>query len=89
MPLILCCRSSKVEYKSIYIIPDLYFPDFPDPEGKAIPLDKELNKVTTNDVEIKFVLLPLEYYRAVVNYKLDVDKAETKYTTFKEKIQDN
>lgn len=79
------CASN--DTKAIYIIPDIYFPPYPSPEGQTIPLDENMDKVTDNNAEIKYVAVTLDYYRQIVTYKLDVDKAKIKYTTFREAIE--
>ena len=83
------CQSSKTktEYKTVYAIPELYFPKFPDPKNKVVPYDKDFKKVTDVDTEIEYVVMPFWYYKLIVDYKVSVDEQKAKYEAFQERLQ--
>ena len=81
------CQSNKqTEYKVVYQSPDLYFPKFPEPGKNVLPYDKDFKKVTDNDTEIEYVVMPFWYYKLIVNYKVQVKEAEIKYKNFNLKM---
>ena len=90
MPLLTACASSKTEtitqVKYVYVIPELYFPKFPGPkDGVIIPLDADYKVVKAdvdeqgNPIEVVYDIVPEWWLKLVLDYKLDVDVAETKY----------
>jgi len=69
---IIACQTSKyIDY--IHEIPDVVFPTFPPPDC-----------VTLND-ETEIVSMPLWYWRAIANYKIDVDAIESYFDRLREK----
>ena len=75
--------TSCVSNKTVIVYPELTFPQFPKPK-KATPLDKDLNTVTDNNTEIKYVLIDFDYYKQLAEYKLDMEEVKAKYTGFVE-----
>ena len=75
-----------LEYKTVYAVPELYFPKFPAPEKNTIPLDENYKKVTDNDTDIEYVLMPFWYYKLIVDYKISVDEQKAKYEAFKQRL---
>ena len=85
--LLMLLLTSCVSNKKVQVIyPVLTFPQFPKPK-KATPLDKDLNKVTDNETEIKYVLIDYEYYIALSDFKLDLKEVEAKYNGFVEGVK--
>ena len=84
-----CCKSNqiKTEVKTIYALPELYFPKYPDPKNKVVPYDKDFKKVTDVDTKIEYVVMPFWYYQLIVNYKVSVDEQKAKYEAFKERLE--
>ena len=82
------CQSNKTktEYKTIYAVPELYFPQYPAPKNNVIPYDKDFKKVTDVNTEIEYVVMPFWYYKLIVDYKVNVDEQKTKYEAFKERL---
>ena len=82
------CQSNKTrtEYKTVYAVPELYFPKFPAPGKNTIPLDENYKKVTDNDTVIEYVLMPFWYYKLIVDYKISVDEQKAKYEAFKQRL---
>ena len=78
--LLTSCVSNK---QTVVVYPELTFPQFPKPK-KATPLDKDLNKVTDNETEIKYVLIDFDYYKELAEYKLDMEEVKAKYNGFVE-----
>ena len=78
--LLTSCRTTK---QTVIVYPELTFPQFPKPK-KATPLDKDLNTVTDNNTEIKYVLIDFDYYKQLADYKLDMEEVKAKYTGFVE-----
>lgn len=72
-----CASKQKEEFE----LPLLYFPKFPDP-ASVIPLDEELQEVTDEQTEIKFVLLPWWYWQLIVWFKIEIDETKIFYQTF-------
>ena len=92
MPLMLAmssCQSDKVitEYKTIYATPDLYFPKYPAPGNNVLPLDENYKRVTDNETEIQYVMMPFWYYKLIVDYKVKVDETEAKYEAFNARVK--
>ena len=92
MPLMLVmnsCQSDKVktEYKTIYATPDLYFPSFPAPGNNVLPLDENYKRVTTDEQDIEYVVMPSWYYKLIVDYKVSVDETKAKYEAFNARIK--
>lgn len=83
------CKSSEVrtEVKTIYALPELYFPKFPDPKKNIVPYDKDFKKVTDVDTEIAYVVMPFWYYEPIVNYKIQVDEQKAKYEAFEARLK--
>ena len=77
------CKTTSVE--AVY--PELLFPTFPSPDTKTKPLDENLEVVTDNDTEIKYVLLDFDYYKRIVEYKLSIDEVKAKYNAFVNEIE--
>lgn len=84
-----CCKSNgqTIHYKVVYADPDLYFPSYPEPNNNVLPYDKDFHKVTDDDTEIEYVLMPYWYYILIMKYKLQVQEAEIKYKSFQEKLK--
>lgn len=54
----------------------VYFPAFPYPEDDTCkPLDKDLQLVTSNDVEVSYVLVPFWYWKQILNFAIKTDEA--------------
>ena len=92
MPLMLVmnsCQSNKTrtEVKTVYALPELYFPKYPEPKNKVIPYDKDFKKVTDVETDIEYVVMPFWYYQLIVNYKVSVDEQKAKYEAFKERLE--
>jgi hypothetical protein len=83
------CQSDKVitEYKTIYATPDLYFPKYPAPGNNVLPLDKDYKRVTKDDIEIEYVIMPYWYYKLITDYKAGVDEAKAKYEAFNQRLK--
>ena len=83
------CQSDriKVEYKTIYATPDLYFPTYPAPNNNVLPLDESYKRVTDNDTEIEYVVMPFWYYKLIVDYKTSVDEQKAKYEAFNKRLK--
>lgn len=83
------CKSNeiKTEVKTVYAMPELLFPKFPEPNNKVIPYDKDFKKVTDVDTEIEYVVMPFWYYKLIVNYKIRVDEQKAKYEAFKKSVE--
>jgi hypothetical protein len=85
------CQSNavkvKTEYKTVYAVPELSRPKFPEPKNKVIPLDKDFEKVTSSNTEIEYVVMPFWYYKLVVEYKVSVDEQFAKYDAFKAELE--
>lgn len=84
-----CCKSNEVrtEYKTIYATPDLYFPSYPNPQNNILPLDKDYKRVTDNDTEVVYVIMPYWYYKMIKDYKVSVDEAKAKYEAFESRLK--
>ena len=78
------CTTTKQQTVTVY--PELTFPKFPKPK-KTTPLDKDLNKVTDVNTEIKYVLIDFEYFQQLAEYKLDMKELEAKYSGFVESLK--
>ena len=92
MPLMLVmisCQSDKVktEYKTIYAIPELYFPKYPEPKNNVIPLDKNYKRVTNNETEVVYVIMPYWYYQLITDYKASIDEQKAKYEAFESRLK--
>jgi len=83
------CKSSeiKTEYKTIYATPDLYFPTYPAPNGNVLPLDENYKRVTDDDTEVVYVVMPYWYYKLITDYKAGVDEQKAKYEAFNARIK--
>ena len=83
------CKSSPVrtEVKTIYAIPELDFPKYPEPRKNVIPYDKDFQKVTDAETEIEYVVMPFWYYKLIVDYKVAVDEAQAKYEAFNQRLK--
>ena len=62
LSIIACQTSPRIEY--IHEVPDVVFPTFPPPDS------------VTLDDETEIVSMPLWYWLAIANYKIDVDAIE-------------
>lgn len=81
--LMISCQTNKViETKYIIDYPQLYFPKYPEPKKNVLPLDVNGKVVKDNDTEIVNVIMPLWYYKMIVEYKVRVDEAKTTYDSF-------
>ena len=92
MPLMLVmtsCQSDKVrtEYKTIYATPELYFPTYPAPGNNVLPLDENYKRVTTDEQNVEYVIMPFWYYKLIVDYKVSVDEQKVKYEAFNKRIK--
>lgn len=87
MDLTSCLSSPQPEIKTIYVCPDIYFPNFPKPRN-IIPLDSDGKKVVDDETEIMNVLIPYWYWNLIIDYKLEVDDAENYYKAYKSKLND-
>ena len=81
------CKSNQVEYKTIYAIPELTFPKYPDPKNNVIPYDADFQKVTSPETQIEYVLMPFWYYKLIVDYKVKVDEQKAKYEAFESRLK--
>ena len=84
-----CCKSNEIrtEYKTIYATPDLYFPSYPNPQNNVLPLDKDYKRVTDNDTEVVYVIMPYWYYKMIKDYKVKVDETKAKYEAFNQRVK--
>lgn len=89
MPLWNSCESSKiVETKTVYVYPQLYFPELKDPTNICHPLDENYHVVRSlvdengKEIEIEWVLMPYWYFILFADYKTDVRKAQAEYESF-------
>lgn len=82
-----CCKSNEIQYKTIYATPELYFPSYPAPKNNVIPLDENYKKVTDNETEIEYVIMPFWYYKLIVDYKVSVDETKAKYEAFNQRLK--
>ena len=84
-----CCKSNEVktEYKTIYATPDLYFPDYPNPNNNVLPLDENYKRVTDNTQNVEYVVMPFWYYKLIVDYKVKVDEQKAKYEAFESRLK--
>lgn len=57
MPLLTSCVTTKT--KIVYMVPDMYWPEFPKPGVDDVNYDKESDKV----------LMSLDYYEKIKNFK--------------------
>ena len=57
MPLLTSCVTTKT--KVVYVVPDMYWPEFPKPGADDVDYDKESDKV----------LMSLDYYEKIKNFK--------------------
>lgn len=71
--------ASKPKEEEVFIYPKIYFPEFPDPEKYVKPLDYNGQLVEDEETDIYFVQMPFWYWLLIVDYKVDVDKAERFY----------
>ena len=83
MLLLTSCRTTKT-IQTVY--PELEFKDFPKPK-KATPLDKDLNKVTDTETDIKYVLIDFNYYIELADFKLSYQELQAKYNGFVEGVK--
>ena len=83
------CQSDKVitEYKTIYATPELYFPKYPEPKGNVVPLDENYKRVTDNNTDIEYVMMPFWYYKLIVDYKVSIDEQKAKYEAFNQRLK--
>ena len=65
-----CATSPKTE--TVVVVPDLSFPDYPDPEGN-VELDDADGTVT----------MSLEYYTLIYEFKVKVDETKAVYNRIK------
>jgi len=78
------CQTTKNKDKEIVVIvPELYFPSFPSPDGKVVPLDKDGNIVTDPGVMITDVKISFEYFKRIVEYKAQIDELKARYEVYK------
>jgi hypothetical protein len=63
------------------VVPGLdgvYFPAVPYPvDGIVVPLDENNKAVTTDDVQVRAVIMPYWYWKRVLNYMTKVETAVT------------
>lgn len=85
IPLIACCKTTPVE--TIYVYPELAFPVYPKPNNNVLPLDANGKIVKDNETEVENVIMPLWYYKLIVNYKLENDVAKAKYEAFVSEVK--
>ena len=83
------CQSNKTktEYKTIYATPELYFPKYPEPKGNVVPLDENYKRVTDNNTDIEYVMMPFWYYKLIVDYKVSIDEQKAKYEAFSKRLK--
>ena len=81
------CKSSEVQYKTVYATPELYFPSYPNPQNNVIPYDENFKKVTSPETQIEYVLMPFWYYKLIVDYKVKVDEQKAKYEAFESRLK--
>ena len=89
MPVMNSCKSNqiKTEVKTVYALPELYFPKYSEPKNKVIPYDKDFKKVTDVETQIEYVVMPFWYYQLIVDYKVAVDEAQAKYEAFNQRLK--
>lgn len=79
----LLLSSTSCVSKTVVIVPDLFFPSFPDPDG-WIFLDENKNEVTDNDTDITGVWIPYEWVSGpLLDFKLEYDETTLLYFTIK------
>lgn len=88
-----CCQSSRVEYKTVYVYPQLYFPKKPAASPLELPLDEHF-KVVKSDydaegkpIKVEWVLTPYWLYKLRTDYTVYVDTAEAEYKAFMKSIE--
>ena len=83
------CRSNQVktEYKTVYATPELYFPKYPESKGNVVPLDENYKRVTDNNTDIEYVMMPFWYYKLIVDYKVSIDEQKAKYEAFSKRLK--
>lgn len=83
-----CCQSSRIEYQTVYVYPQLYFPQKINRSPLEIPLDGNFKQVKSDydeegkPVVVEWVLTPFWLYRLRSDYQVQVDKAEAEYKAF-------
>lgn len=65
--------SCQTTTKTVYIVPDIEIPDYPNPNG-----------FTSYDPKTDEVRMPLDYYEQIMKYKLKVQEAKKVYNAAKE-----
>lgn len=53
----------------------------------VIPFDRNGKQVRDEETEIDSVMMPFWYYKLIVDYKIDVDKAKYEYESFVAHVQ--
>ena len=91
MRVLTCCQSNKVEkveYKTVYVYPQLYFPKKINKSPLEIPLDENFKQVKSdydeagNPIVVEWVLTPFWLYKLRTDYQIEIDKAEAEYKSF-------
>lgn len=85
--------AEKIVVRTIYVCPDLFFPEFPKPaEGIILPLDQNFKMIKSEvdengePVEVVWDIVPEWWLKLVLDYKLDNDVARSKYEAFRKSI---
>lgn len=86
MLVLISCQSNRQEdIKTVYVVPELNFPNFPNPTA-ALPLDEKGKRVTDEETPIINVIIPYWYWNLIIDYKEEVDKQETFYKAYKSRL---
>ena len=87
-----CCQSSRVQYQTVYVYPQLYFPKKIAKSPIEIPLDENFKQVKSdydeegNPIIVEWVLTPFWLYKLRSDYQTQIDKAEAEYKAFVKNI---
>ncbi|MCQ2242462.1 hypothetical protein [Treponema sp.] len=65
--------SCQTTVKTVYVVPEIDIPDFPNPKG-----------FTSYDEKTDEVRMPLNYYEQIMKFKLKVQEAKKVYNAAKE-----
>lgn len=85
--------AEKIVIRTLYVCPELYFPDFPRPaEGMILPLDANFKMIKSEydengePVEIVYDIVPEWWLKLILDYKLDNEVAKAKYEAFRSSL---
>lgn len=82
------CRTSKVEYKTVYVYPTLTFPQMP-LINDTVHLDATFHKVDEGDEEtdVAWDLVPHWWYKELARFKVYYEATEEEYKAFRESLK--